>query len=187
MDSLWPWLALAGIGALHGLNPASGWPLAAWCAWRSRSPAAALRTLLPIALGHVLSVALVAALVAFGFGPDRSLLQWPAVGALLVIVWRQGRHVRQQGLRALFACNGAAGLAVSAFIAATAQGAGLMLVPALVPLCLSDSPAKAITASGSLMLSLAAVAVHLAAMLGVTALLALGGRALGLRAAPMDG
>ena len=25
MASLWPWLAVAGVGALHGLNPASGW------------------------------------------------------------------------------------------------------------------------------------------------------------------
>ena len=29
MDSLWPWLAVAGMGALHGLNPATGWLLAA--------------------------------------------------------------------------------------------------------------------------------------------------------------
>jgi hypothetical protein len=24
-DELWPWLALAGLGAFHGLNPAMGW------------------------------------------------------------------------------------------------------------------------------------------------------------------
>ena len=34
MDSAWPWLAIAGLGALHGLNPASGWPWAAACGWR---------------------------------------------------------------------------------------------------------------------------------------------------------
>ena len=28
---LWPWLAVAGVGALHGLNPANGWMFAA--AW----------------------------------------------------------------------------------------------------------------------------------------------------------
>jgi hypothetical protein len=50
-----------------------------------------------------------------------------------------------------------------------AHGAGMMLVPALIPLCLSGSPAREITASGSMLLALAAVAVHMAAMLAVTA------------------
>lgn len=31
MQSVWPWLAVAGAGILHGLNPASGWVFAA--AW----------------------------------------------------------------------------------------------------------------------------------------------------------
>jgi hypothetical protein len=50
----------------------------------------------------------------------------------------------------------------------TLHGAGLMLVPALIPLCLAGSPAREITASGSLLLALAAVGVHMAAMLAVT-------------------
>jgi hypothetical protein len=69
-------------------------------------------------------------------------------------------------------CRGS--IAASAFAAATLHGSGLMLVPALLPLCLSASPAREITASGSLALALAAVAVHMAAMLAVTATLALG-------------
>ena len=50
----------------------------------------------------------------------------------------------------------------------------LMLVPALMPLCLADNPARAITASGSLLLALAAVAVHTAAMLVTTGAVASG-------------
>ena len=57
---------------------------------------------------------------------------------------------------------------------ATAHGAGLLLVPALVPLCLSGSPAREITASGSLVLALAAVGVHTAAMLVTTGVIATG-------------
>ena len=57
---------------------------------------------------------------------------------------------------------------------ATAHGAGLMLVPALVPLCLADNPAREITASGSLLLALAAVGVHTAAMLVTTGVIATG-------------
>ena len=46
MDSLWPWLAVAGAGALHGLNPCTGWGLAAVCGIRAghaRDVLAALR------------------------------------------------------------------------------------------------------------------------------------------------
>lgn len=35
MASLWPWLAVAGVGALHGLNPATGWMFAAASGVRS--------------------------------------------------------------------------------------------------------------------------------------------------------
>lgn len=162
MSSLWPWLAVAGVGALHGLNPASGWLLAAAGGVRARDPGRALRLLGPIAAGHLASVALVAALVggavARGFAFDRLALQLGA-GALLVLLLLR-RHF------------GRAGLALWSFIVSTAHGAGLMLVPALLPFCLSDDPAREITASGSMLLALAAVGVHMAAMLAVTGLLA---------------
>ena len=70
--------------------------------------------------------------------------------------------------------------ALSSALMATAHGAGLMLVPALMPLCMSGLPAREITASGSLLLGLAAVIVHLAAMLltasGIACLLQAGAR-----------
>jgi hypothetical protein len=56
----------------------------------------------------------------------------------------------------------------------TAHGAGLMLVPALIPLCMGDASAREITASGSLTLALAAVGVHTAAMLAVTGVIVTG-------------
>ena len=37
---LWPWLAIAGVGALHGLSPANGWLLAAACGVHARDEAA---------------------------------------------------------------------------------------------------------------------------------------------------
>jgi hypothetical protein len=61
---------------------------------------------------------------------------------------------------------GHAGLALWSFMMSTAHGAGLMLVPALIPLCIGNAPAREITASGSLMLALAAIGVHIGAMLG---------------------
>jgi hypothetical protein len=47
-----------------------------------------------------------------------------------------------------------------------------MLVPVVMPLCLAATPARELTAAGSLPVSLAAVGVHTAAMLGVTAAIA---------------
>jgi len=171
MASLWPWLAVAGVGALHGMNPASGWIVATTWGVRSGNRAQALRALVPIAVGHATSVALVAAAVAFGLSLDRAVLQALA-GALLVVatvLHLSGRTAMGAGAPA-----GHAGLALWSFMMSTAHGAGLMLVPALIPLCMSDGPAREITASGSLTLALAAVGVHTAAMLTVTGVIASG-------------
>ena len=84
MASLWPWLVVAGVGALHGLNPATGWMWAAAWGVRSRDRAQALRALVPIAIGHAASVALVAGAVAFGLSMDRVVLQILA-GVLVVV------------------------------------------------------------------------------------------------------
>lgn len=173
MSALWPWLAVAGLGALHGLSPANGWMFAAACGVRARDTAHARRALLPIAIGHAASVAVVACAVALGMWLDRSLVQGVA-GTLLIgaASYRLMRGARQSARISTQA--GHAGIAFWSFLMATAHGAGMMLVPALVPLCLADSPAREITASGSLVLALTAVGVHTAAMLVTTGVIATG-------------
>jgi hypothetical protein len=170
MDSLWPWIALAAAGALHGINPAGGWPMAAVRGVRARSVAAALRALWPIAAGHLVSVALVAGTLALGLGLSSRLLQWLAGALLLVHVIV---HWRRRTRPASHAPAPGTGLALWSFIVSTSHGAGLMLVPALVPLCLGDGPAREITAGGSLATGLAAVGVHMAAMLVAMAVMAM--------------
>ena len=64
------------------------------------------------------------------------------------------------------------GLAVWAGLMGIVHGAGLMLVPALIPLCVARTPAREITASGSMVLALLAIGVHLAAMLCTTGIVA---------------
>jgi hypothetical protein len=189
--SLGPWLAVAGVGALHGLNPATGWMLAAASGLHSRDRAQAWRALMPIAFGHTVSVVLVASVVALavamGLPIDRGVLQAFA-GALFVVA--AGAHLcRRTGARGTRATaaragrtgrvgwvgwNQQGGLALGSFIMSTAHGAGLMLVPALIPICIGDGPARGITASGSLTLAFAAVCVHTAAMLAVTGAIAAG-------------
>lgn len=126
MDSASPALLVtaAGLGAFHGLNPAMGWLFAV-----------ALVSLIPIALGHAASVALVlAGALTLGMAVGHDSLT-RACGALLIGwgVWRAWRGHRGRptvGMR-----TGLAGLALWSFVMSSAHGAGLMLVPALLQLC----------------------------------------------------
>ena len=176
MTGVWPWLAVAGTGALHGLNPASGW---AFLAVRSGDDGRlAWRALAPVAIGHAASVAAIVALASVGLMGQRGVLPWLAGGLAILAA---AVHVAGHRPRGLNAAAGEAGVALGSFTMGVAHGSGLMLVPALMPLCLSGSPAREITATGSLALALAALAVHMAALLGVTgATAALARRGLGL-------
>lgn len=167
MASLWPWLAMASLGALHGLSPANGWMFAAACGLRARDGAQARRALTPIAIGHAASVVIVAGTLAQGLSMDLARVQGVA-GALLVgmVLLRLLRGTGQR--KPIGTQAGHAGIALRSFLMATAHGAGLMLVPALVPMYLADDSARQINASGSLVLALAAVGVHMAAMLATT-------------------
>ena len=66
--------------------------------------------------------------------------------------------------------TGLAGLALWSFLMAGAHGAGLMLIPVLIPLCLAGAGA-ALTASGSILIGLAAIGVHTGAMLATIAII----------------
>ncbi len=63
MAGLWPWLTLAGLGAFHGLNPAMGWLFAVALGQYRQSRRVVLLSLLPIAVGHAIAIALVVAAV----------------------------------------------------------------------------------------------------------------------------
>ncbi|CAA9385397.1 MAG: Membrane protein [uncultured Ramlibacter sp.] len=106
-----------------------------------------------------------------GLSMDRVVLQALAacLFAFVAIV-----HLRIRVPHASRIPAGHAGLALWSFLVSTAHGAGLMLVPALVPLCMGDAKAAAISTSGSVALALAAIGVHTAAMLAVTGLIASG-------------
>lgn len=180
MITVWSWLAVAGLGALHGLSPANGWLFAAARGVHARNATHVHRTLLPIACGHSVAIAIGVLAVAAGLLPDRILVQRLAgvalIGAAAYQAWRhgaaRGRAQATVGLRTAPASQLA--IALWSGTMAVAHGAGLMLVPALLPLCMSDTPARAISASGSLILGLAAVGLHLATMLVTTAAVASG-------------
>jgi hypothetical protein len=173
MADSWPWMILAGLGAFHGLNPAMGWLFAVALGLHRKSRSVVLLSLPPIALGHALSITLVAAaFVAAGFVANQRLVQ--IAGGLVLIGWAAYHHLQGHKHRVRVGLQtGLAGLALWSFLMATAHGAGLMVLPALMPLCLAASPIGEIAASSSATVILAAVAVHTGAMLAVTAVVAL--------------
>ena len=172
MSEYWPWLVLAGLGAFHGLNPAMGWLFAVALAQHRNNRVIIVQALPAIALGHAVSIALVAgAVVLAGIAiSTRGLL---AASGILLIGWAiyhqlyGHRHRVRVGMR-----TGLAGLVLWSFLMATAHGAGLMMLPALIPLCLSGSPFGEIAAQGTAITALAAVGIHTAAMLAVTGVIA---------------
>ena len=178
MAELWTWLAVAGAGALHGLNPASGWLLAAACGVHARDSEQAHRALGPIALGpialgQVAAMAVLASAFEFGVSIDRALMQDLAValgvGAALWMGLRRARSPMR-----ISASARRAGVALGSFLIASAQGAGAMLIPALVPLCAGGAAARATSTSGAIAVALAAVGAHTAAMLLTTGAVATG-------------
>ena len=164
-DTLWLWLAIAGLGLFHGINPAMGWLFAVALGLNRGSERLVWLALLPIGLGHALAVAIVLILVlALGLILEPGLLR--PLAAALLFGWASWhalygrRHKLRFGMQV-----GLGGLFVWSFLMANAHGAGLMLIPAVIPLCLAASPLHALTLGDSLPVGLAALAVHTGAML----------------------
>ena len=62
--TLWPWAALALLGAYHGVNPGMGWLFAVARGLQEKSRRGVLSSLLPIAIGHEASIAIVVVAVS---------------------------------------------------------------------------------------------------------------------------
>jgi hypothetical protein len=174
------WLTLAGLGAYHGVNPAMGWLFAVSRGMQERSRRAVLRSLIPIAIGHELSIALVAALVVgLSVVADSSTLRIVASAALLCFgVFRFVKpraHFRWTSMRVTDR-----ELTLWSFLMSTAHGAGLMIAPVLIGLegSIDRSGARAhdhadlSVLNASLGVGAVGIALHVIAMLAVMALVA---------------
>lgn len=168
---VWPWLAFAGLGAFHGLNPGMGWLFAVALGLHRHDRRIVWLSPIPIALGHALSVAAVAGVfIWLGFLIDANAVR---IGSGLLLIgwaayhWRYGhRHRVRFGMQA-----GMVALALWSFLMATAHGAGLMLWPALMPFCVAADPGLA--GAGPLPAALMGIGLHTLAMLTVTTLVAI--------------
>jgi hypothetical protein len=131
MNHNWPWVALALLGAYHGLNPAMGWLFALSLGLQEQRRSAVIGALLPIALGHAAAItaAILALRVVQHFLPV-NILKWSVALILFTLgVYRLFRasHPRGAGMRV-----GGKDLFVWSFLMASAHGAGLMLLPVLM-------------------------------------------------------
>jgi len=126
------WLTLIGLGAYHGLNPAMGWLFAVSQGLQQRDRRAVLRSLAPIAIGHELSLVLVAAVVlgAGAFVSEAALHIGAAAILLAFGIFRFVKprwHFRWTTMRV-----SRKELGVWSFLMSTAHGAGLMIAPVLI-------------------------------------------------------
>ena len=130
IPDFWPWIALAALGAYHGVNPGMGWLFAVALGLQEGSREKVLLAIPPIALGHALSVAVVISVVLVaGAVAPLEWLRWIGGAALigygLYKLWRNS-HPRWVGMRVGFR-----DLTSWSFLMASAHGAGLMLLPLL--------------------------------------------------------
>ena len=167
---LWPWIVIAGLGVYHGVNPAMGWLFAVALGLHRKSRTVVALALVPIALGHLGAVAaVVAAFLALGQVVDRTRLARLAACTLLAVaLWHALRGHRGRPLVGMQA--GMPGLLAWSFVMAGAHGAGLMLIPALLPLCTGPLPQAA---GASVLPALGALGLHTAAMLVTIAVISL--------------
>ena len=130
MGSTALWLMLL-LGAYHGINPGMGWLFAVALGMQERKGSAVARALVPIALGHALSIGIVVLAAAFlGMALPREAIRYPVAALLFGLgVFSMVRHYHPRWVRMQV---GFRDLTVWSFLMASAHGAGLMLLPVLL-------------------------------------------------------
>jgi hypothetical protein len=168
-QALWPWLALAGLGVYHGVNPGMGWLFAVGRGLQERRRGAVLAALVPIALGHELSIIVVVVLVALtqALLPPHTVRLVAALALVcfgLYTLARPRSHPRGFGMRV-----GVLGLALWSFLMSSAHGAGLMLAPVLLGLPVTGGYSDIRQLGGAAAL---AATIHVTAMAATMAVVA---------------
>jgi hypothetical protein len=168
----WPWLTIAALGLFHGLNPAMGWLFAVALGLHRGQRRVVLWSLVPIALGHAAAVALAVG-VALWLGSVLPHTGFARVAGAVLLGWAIWHMVRGHRMRPRVGMRaGMLGLAAWSFLMAGMHGAGLMLVPALMPICATPG-ATQFDAADALGPAMLALGLHTATMLAAICAVAL--------------
>jgi hypothetical protein len=132
VTSAWPWIAVAALGAYHGIDPSMGWLFAVALGLQEQRRSKVVWALGPIAAGHLASIAAVVAIIG-GLRLFFAIDYLRPVGAAALIlfglfrfVWPHA-HPRWVAMRVKWY-----ELMLWSFLMASAHGAGLMLFPILM-------------------------------------------------------
>jgi len=170
------WLAVVASGLYHGVNPGMGWPLAVSAALFGKGREDLWPALGALAAGHFLAMAG----ILLPFAMMTMLVDWQReiriAAGLIVVLFGLFLFVRNRHPRFL-ARIPPSRLALWSFLAATAHGAGLMLVPIYLGLCRPEDIESGHSAAATLMAqntgyALAVAALHAAAMIAAAGAIA---------------
>jgi hypothetical protein len=171
--ALWVMLLL---GAYHGINPGMGWLFAVALGMQEQKGSAVARALVPIALGHALSIGAVVLAAAFlGMALPLEAIRYPVAALLFGLgILSLVRHYHPRWVRMNVCFRD---LTLWSFLMASAHGAGLMLLPVLLgsrTVQAADHMAghHHSSAAASPLAAVLATAVHTGAYLAVTGLIA---------------
>lgn len=169
------WQTVLFLGAFHGINPGMGWLFAVALGMQHGSARGVWRALPPIALGHAMAVGVVVLVV----GLARLAVPMDSLNVLVALVLitlglyrlRRHRHPRFGGMQVGFR-----DLAAWSFLMASAHGAGIMVLPFVMP---AQATVAAVShehaghvVSASASLAALAVGLHTLAYFGVMVLAA---------------
>jgi hypothetical protein len=126
------WLTLFLLGAYHGINPGMGWLFAVARGMQEHRARGVAWSLPPIALGHALSIG--AVVLIAGLAQVALPLVYVRAGVATALVGLgvyklvRSRHFRWGGMQVGFR-----ELTIWSFLMASAHGAGLMVLPVVLP------------------------------------------------------
>lgn len=165
------WLALVGLGAFHGINPAMGWLFAVALGMQEKRRAAVYEALLPLAFGHALAVVVAVVIaVALRAVMPVDVVRWVLAVILLLLGFSRffrHHHPRWSGMKV-----GMRGLTLWSFLMASAHGAGLMVVPLFLGMVTGNHHTHHGISVSSGPIALLATGAHAAGYLLVTAVVA---------------